>query len=320
MQRRQIANTDIYVSPVALGCWPLTGMTSLHVTEAQSKQAIAGCLDLGINFFDTAFMYGANGESELYLGELLKPRRSESVIATKGGLHWGGGVRVHDATPKTIRSECEESLRRLQSDYIDIYFLHAPDPSVPIEETAGVYRELQSSGKIRAVGVSNLSLQQTQAFHQVCPIHIIQPPYNMLYRGIEQDLLPWCLQNEVSIACYWPLMKGLLAGKLTLESTFLEGDSRRNYPFFQGEEFAKSLAMVEQFKQIAKDIDKTVAQVVINWTIHQPGITSVLCGAKRLDQVEDNAGGMDWKLTPEQMTKIDQSIQQRGTPIIKSAI
>ncbi|PHS07504.1 MAG: aldo/keto reductase [Blastopirellula sp.] len=320
MQRRQIADTDIYVSPVALGCWPLTGMTSLHVTVEQSKQAIAGCLDLGINFFDTAYMYGANGESELYLGELLKARRSEAVIATKGGLHWGGGVRVHDATPKTIRSECEESLRRLQSDYIDIYFLHAPDPSVPIEETAAVYRELRASGKIRAVGVSNLSLEQTKAFNEVCPIQVIQPPYNMLYRGIEEDLLPWCLANDVSITCYWPLMKGLLAGKLTLESTFPEGDSRQKYPFFHGEEFAKSLAMVDKFKQIAQDVGRTVAQVVINWTIQQPGITSVLCGAKRLDQVEDNAGGMGWELTSEQLAKIDLAIKQRGTPVIKSAI
>ncbi|MCC9607641.1 aldo/keto reductase [Blastopirellula sp. JC732] len=316
MERRQIADTSLYVSPVALGCWPLTGMTSPGVTEADSRATVAAALDLGINFFDTAFAYGAAGESERYIAEVIAERRDEYVIATKAGLHWKDGKQQRDARPDTIRREVAESLRRLKSDRVEILYLHAPDRSTPIEETAATFRHLQEQGAAIAIGVSNLTLSETIEFHQVCPIQIIQPPYNMLFRGAEVDLIPWCRENNVAVACYWPLMKGLLAGKMTLDQKFESFDSRPKYPCFRGEEYAKNLELVEKLRAMAERIGKTVSQLVIRWTIDQPGVTAALCGAKRVDQLEENAGALDWELSLAEEAEIALLLRDRGMPYV----
>ena len=158
MTRRRIGQTDLWVSPVALGCWPIAGITSVGVTEADSLATIAAALEAGINFFDTAYCYGYDGESEKLVGRVLRPHRKEVVIATKCGIHWGRDQKqVKDARPETIRRQCDESLQRLGMEVIDLYYLHAPDPSVPIAESAGALKELLEAGKVRAVGVSNFS-------------------------------------------------------------------------------------------------------------------------------------------------------------------
>ncbi len=318
---REIGTTGMRVTPLALGCWPIAGITSINVTESASRATIAAALDAGINFFDTAYCYGYDGESERMVGDVLRPHRDRVVIATKGGIEWGPDKKqVRDGRPATIHRHCEESLRRLGVDVIDLYYLHAPDPNTPVEVTATAYRELLDSGKVRAVGLSNATTAQLAAFHAVCPLAAFQPHYNMLQREIETNQLPWCVEHNVSTMIYWPLMKGLLAGKLARDHVFDERDGRRKYPMFQGEEWQKNQDFLDQLRPIAAETGHTIAQVVLNWTIQQPGITVALCGAKRPDQILDNAGGQTFRLPPEQLLRIDAAIAARGPVQSRAAV
>ncbi|HVU87749.1 MAG TPA: aldo/keto reductase [Pirellulales bacterium] len=321
MELRRLGKTDIQVSPVALGCWPIAGMTSLGVNDADSRATIAACLDLGVNFLDTAYNYGRSGESERLIAAALGAKREQMVIATKGGLHWGpNGERLHDARPDTLRRECEESLRRLGTDRVELLYLHAPDPQVPIAETAGGMAELLAAGKTRSVGVSNVSLAELQQFAAVCPVTACQPKYNMLQREIEEDIVPWCVAQQVSLVVYWPLMKGLLAGKLPRNHVFDPADGRAKYPMFQGEEWQKNQDLVDALRAIGRAAGKSVAEVVITWTIHRPGITAALCGAKRPDQLRENAGALGWKLDDAQLSAIDRALAMRGQAVSRNAV
>jgi len=317
---RPLGNTDILVSPVAMGCWPIAGMTSLHVNDRDSEATLAAALDSGINFFDTAYSYGANGESERLIAKVLVPQREKVVIASKGGLCWKDGERFLDAKPETLRRQCEESLQRLSTDYVDLLYLHAPDPATPITESAGELLALLQAGKTRSVGVSNVTPQQLQDFASVCPVTAVQPPYNMLQRQVVNELQPWLTEHSVANVPYWPLMKGLLAGKLTRDTVFEEGDGRRKYPMFFGEEWEKNQDFLDELRTMAGDLGKSVADLVINWTISQPGITSVLCGAKRPQQIRESAAAMSWRLSPEQLATIDAAIERRGTVVTKQAL
>ena len=321
MEKRRLGSTDIEVSAVALGCWPIAGMTGPGVNDEDSLAAIRTCFDLGINHLDTAYNYGAGGRSERLIRRALGDRRDEMVIATKGGLHWNTqGGQQRDASPETLRRECEESLCRLGTDRVDLLYLHAPDDKVPLGESAGELKRLMDRGKTRAVGASNLNLAQLEEFSAECPIAAFQPPYNMLQRTIEADTLPWCREHGVSVLVYWPLMKGLLAGKLSRGHVFAATDSRPKYPMFQGEEWLKNHDFVDELREIAADAGRTVAQLVINWTIGRPGITSALCGAKRPEQIEETASGADWRLTDEQLARIDRALANRGEPVTKDPV
>ncbi len=321
LEYRRLADTDIMISPVSLGCWPIAGMTSLNVNDADSLATLVAAIELGVNFLDTAYCYGANGESERLIVRALGHRRDEVVIATKGGIHWGAdGKQALDGRPDTLRRQCEESLRRLETDRVELLYLHGPDPATPVAESASALKKLMDEGKARCIGVSNLSLGQLEEFHAVCPIAAFQPPYSMLQRQIEKDTLPWCREHGVSVMAYWPLLKGLLAGKLPRDFVFQPNDGRAKYPMFQGDEWQKNQDFVDRLREISEEIGKTVSQVVINWTIHQPGITAALCGAKRADQIEETAGAMGWKLDTEQLARIDAALEERGTPVAKSAV
>jgi aryl-alcohol dehydrogenase-like predicted oxidoreductase len=320
MEYRPLGQTGIQVSAIALGCWPIAGMTSPDVNDADSLATLAACFDEGINFLDTAYGYRAAGESERLIARALGRRRDEMVIATKGGLHWQKGKQVHDASPARLRWECEESLRRLNSDRVELLYLHAPDPKVPIAESAGALKELLDEGKTRSVGASNLTVAQLEEFIAVCPLAAYQPAYNMLQRQIESDVLPWCRERRISVMAYWPLMKGLLAGKLSREHVFDAMDSRRKYPMFQGDEWLKNQDLLDHLRPIAAEAGRTLAQLVINWTIHQPGVTAALCGAKRPDQLRENAGGAGWRLTNDQLASINAALAERGTPAVRPPV
>jgi aryl-alcohol dehydrogenase-like predicted oxidoreductase len=318
---RPLGKTDLRVSPVALGCWPISGMTSLDVNDQDSLKTLHAAIDAGVNLFDTAYGYGFNGESERLIGQVLRDRREEVVLATKCGLHWdAGGERVFDARPERIRRELDESLARLGTDRVELLYLHTPDGKTPLAETAGAMQEMIDSGKVRSVGVSNFNVAQMEEFHAVCPITANQPPYNMLQRQIERDALPWCRERGISVVVYWPLLKGLLAGKLARDHVFPPEDGRHKYPQFQGEEYQKNQDFVDALREIAADAGKTVAQVVVNWTIHQPGVTAALCGAKRDHQIRESAGAMGWQLTDEQLRRIDQALQDRGEPAVRMPV
>jgi aryl-alcohol dehydrogenase-like predicted oxidoreductase len=318
---RQLGSTDIEITPVAMGCWPISGMTSLDVNEVDSIKTLRAAIDAGINFFDTAYCYGCEGESERLISRVISEDRDSMVIASKGGIHWdASGSREFDASPDRLRQECDESLQRLGTDYVDLLYLHAPDPNVPLTDSAGALKSMLDAGKTRSVGVSNLNLAQIETFHTICPITAIQPPYNILQRGIEADIVPWCLQRNVAIVVYWPLLKGLLAGKLARDHQFGEGDGRAKYPMFQGDEWNKNQDFIDDLRAIAEDLGKTVAQLVVNWTIHQFGITAALCGAKRAYQIEESAGAMGWRLDEQTLKRVEQALNRRGQPLSQPAV
>jgi aryl-alcohol dehydrogenase-like predicted oxidoreductase len=312
VERRPLGNSGFEVSPVALGCWPIAGVTTLDTNDADSIATIQKCFDVGINHLDTAYVYGPNGESENLIRRAIAGRRHELVIATKAGIHFEGSEYVTDGRPQRLRAECDESLRRLGTDHVEILYLHAPDENVPLAESAGALRDLMAAGKTRSVGVSNVSVEQMEEFSAVCPITAIQLPYNMLQRGIERRTIPWCRERNVAVMVYWPLMKGLLAGKLKRDTQLDERDSRRKYPAYQGDEWRRNHDFLDRLREAAALTGHTVAQLVINWTLNQPGITSALCGAKRPDQIEETAGAMGWSLTAEQRSIIDAAIADRG--------
>lgn len=318
---RQLGTSELEVSSVAMGCWPITGMTSLDVTESESLATLQAAANAGINFFDTAYCYGMQGESERMLGRSFADHRADLVIASKGGIEWNAdGSRRHDASSATLKRQCEESLQRLGFDHIDLYYLHAPDPKTPIEESAGAIAELIAAGKVRYAGASNCSLPQLERFHQTCPLSAVQPHYNMLQREIEHDILPWAKSHQISAVTYWPLLKGLLAGRLPRDFVFREGDGRAKYPMFQGEEWERNQDFLSTLRSIAKRIHRTVAELVVNWTIQQAGITSALCGAKRPYQIVESAQAMTFQLSSDLLEEINEALVQRGIPSTTSAV
>lgn len=320
--RRRIGRTDLFVTPIAMGCWPIAGITSINVTEEDSLATLQAAFEAGINFFDTAYCYGYDGESERLIGRALGSHRDEVVIASKCGIHFDAERRqARDARPETIRRECEESLRRLGTDVIDLYYLHAPDPATPLIESAAALRKLLDEGKIRAVGVSNFSsIAQYEEFESACPISADQPHYNMLQREIEAEQLPWCREHGVSVIPYWPLMKGLLAGKIARDHQFAPRDGRAKYPIFQGEEFQKNQDFLDRLRPIAEDCGRTIAEVAVAWVIQRPGITAALCGAKRPDQIQETAAAMSLTFTAEQLARIDEAIRMRGATVSRPAV
>ncbi|MCY2965153.1 MAG: aldo/keto reductase [Planctomycetota bacterium] len=317
---RPLGKTAIRVTGIAMGCWPIAGVSSLGVTEADSLRTLEQAVDSGINFFDTAYCYGYDGESERLIGRALGNRRDQIVIATKGGIHWENRKQARDASAATLKLECDESLSRLGTDHVDLLYLHAPDPQIPLAESAGALNDLLDAGKTRSVGLSNASVAQLAEFAAICPLSAFQPHYNMLQREIEQAQLPWCVENSVSVIVYWPLLKGLLAGKLSRDHVFDDRDGRKKYPMFQGSEWLRNLDFVEELREIATRAGRTVAELVLNWTIHQPGICSALCGAKRPEQIQENARGMGWRLSADQIDQIAAALIRRGASVSRGAV
>lgn len=314
---RQLGTSDLYISPVSLGTWPMAGTTSPGVNDADSIATIRSCAEVGVNFIDTAYCYGPNGESENLIRQAISSERDAYVIASKCGIHYNSeGKQEQDARPETILRECDESLRRMGTDCIDLYYLHSPDPEVPVADSAGAIKELIAAGKVSTAGLSNAHLPQLKEFHAVCPVVAVQLPYNMLQRSIEQQTIPWCQERGVAVVVYWALMKGLLAGHITSDKPLASTDKRLKYPMYQGEEFEKNLRFVEQLRAVADDANKTVAQVIVNWTINQPGITAALCGAKRPWQFAEVAGAMSWRLSEAQLEKIDSALVERGEAVV----
>lgn len=325
---RPLGSSGLNVSPVALGCWPIAGVTTLDTNEADSIATIQKCFDVGINHLDTAHVYGPNGESENLIRRALANRRDCVVIATKCGIHYENGTMVTDGRPERLRAECDESLRRLGTDRVELLYLHAPDEKVPIADSAAALRDMMDEGKTLSVGASNCTVEQMDAFQAVCPITAVQLPYNMLQRDIEQRTIPWCRERNIAVMVYWPLMKGLLAGKLPRDSQLDERDSRRKYPMYQADEWNRNQDFIDRLREAAavpvvrgssEPAPPTVAQLVVNWTINQPGITSALCGAKRPAQIEETAGALGWDLTEEQRAIIHAAIAERGPVATKRA-
>src|ERR1700692_3016645 len=250
----QIPGTDFQVSRVALGTWAMGGWMWGGTDTDESIATIRRALDQGINLIDTAPAYGF-GESEEIVGKALEGAnlRSQAVIATKVGLEWRDGKVYRNATRKRIMQEIDQSLRRLRTDYIDIYQVHWPDPLVPIEETAAAMRTLYQQGKIRAIGVSNFSVAQMETFRRVAPLHVLQSPYNLFERAIEAQILPYCRANNIASLGYGALCRGLLSARMRADAIFEADDLRRLDPKFQPRRYAQCLTAVGQLDQLARD-------------------------------------------------------------------
>lgn len=308
MEFAQLSSLDMEVSRVALGTWAIGGWMWGGTDVEDAVRTIHEALDLGITTIDTAPVYGF-GLSEEILADALARRsvpRDKVIIATKAGLEWDEAENVRrNSKPERIRREIEDSLRRLKTDYIDLYQIHWPDPETPIEETAGVLRELYEQGKIRAVGVSNFTVEQMEAWRQVAPLHSCQPRYNLLERQIEADVLPYCRRHNVAVLAYSPLARGLLTGKYSMDVQFPPGDSRAQDARFQPDALRRHLKVVDGLREMARGLGRTVSQLAFRWVLDQPGVTVALWGARRPDQIREAAGVVGWRLSEEQLARID---------------
>ena len=311
MQKRLLGDSGLEVSVIALGTWAMGGTVEAwgQVDDRESIAAIHQALDVGINLIDTAPIYGL-GHSEEIVGKAIQGRRDEALVATKCGLLFPKSnveLPPRCLSRDSIIRECEDSLRRLRTDVIDMYQCHWPDPETHIHETMDTLTTLLEQGKIRVIGLSNFSCEQMTAAREFGPVHCLQPPFSMLHLRAAEDLIPYCIEHHIGVFPYSPLAKGLLTGKFNRDSHF-EG-IRKHDPQFVGERYRRNLRVVDELKKIAANYDKTVTQIVINWTASFPGVTAPIVGAKRPSQVVENAGGAGWTITEEDRARIDAIIR-----------
>jgi aryl-alcohol dehydrogenase-like predicted oxidoreductase len=308
-----IPGTSLKVSPVAIGTWAIGGWMWGGTDEAESIATIRAAFEHGINIVDTAPVYGF-GRSEEIVGKAIAEgrRRSDVLIATKAGLQWDGGRVSRNASRARLMQEVEGSLRRLRTDYIDIYQVHWPDPLVTIEETAEAMLTLLEQGKIRAIGVSNFSVLQMERFCRVAPLHVLQPPYNLFERGIEIDLLPYCRKNQIATLGYGALCRGLLSGRMQAETAFDGDDLRRTDPKFLRPRFVQYLAAVDKLDRLARRFGKRVIHLAVRWMLDQ-GITTALWGARHPKQLQPVDEVPGWSLDASAKAEIDQILRDAIT-------
>jgi aryl-alcohol dehydrogenase-like predicted oxidoreductase len=279
--------------------------------EAESIKTIRAAIDRGINLIDTAPVYGF-GRSEEIVGKALAEGglRDRVVIATKVGLEWRDEQPFRNASRARIFAEVEDSLRRLRTDYIDIYQVHWPDPLTPIEECAEAMLALCRQGKILAIGVSNFSRQQMHLFRRVAPIHSVQPPYNLFERDAEKEVLPYCLWHNIAALVYGPICRGLLSGRMKSDTRF-EGDDQRNTdPKFKQPRYGQYLRAVEQLDRFARNnFGKRVMHLALRWVLDQPGVSVALMGARRPSQLDPISEVMGWRLNNDAMAEIDRIVR-----------
>ncbi|WP_067726625.1 aldo/keto reductase [Oceanobacillus damuensis] len=300
----QLGNTDLHVNPIGLGTNAVGGHNLYpNLDEAAGKDLVRTGIENGLNFLDTAFGYGM-GRSEELIGEVLKEtrKRNEVILATKGSQKKVNDKFVHDNSPANLRHTVEQSLKRLQTDYIDLFYIHFPDESTPKDEAVGALKELKDEGKIRAVGVSNFSMEQLQEANKDGYVDVIQGHYNLINRDAENDYFPYTIENKISFIPYYPFASGILAGKYTKETTF--DDFRRGMPHLQGEEFENTLAKVEKLRNIAESKNTEVPHVVLAWYLASKAIDVVIPGAKRSGQVLNNLKALDVELSPAEVQEI----------------
>ncbi|MFP4192815.1 MAG: aldo/keto reductase [Candidatus Hydrogenedentota bacterium] len=329
METRQLGKSDLHLPVVTFGAWVTGGWQWGGSDDEQSIRAIQRGIDLGITAIDTAAIYGM-GHSERVVAKAIAGRRDQVIVATKCGLRWDReegefamDSYMPDGTPcniyrnlrkDSIKYECEQSLKRLGIDTIDLYQCHWPDPTTPIEESMEALRDLQQEGKIRAIGVSNFEVEHLREAQKTVRLASNQPRYNYLERKIEQEVLPYCRENAIGILAYSPMLHGLLTGKVTMDRTFPESDFRSRASWFQPENRKKVLDMLEKIRPIAEGHGATLSQLAINWVISQPGITTALVGARDEQQVEENAKAASFRLSAEEEKQIRGLAEGLGSP------
>jgi len=302
----------VKVSRIGLGTWAIGGLEWGNVPDEAAIATILSAVDREINFIDTAPIYG-RGHAEEIIGKAMRAhgRRDAFFVATKAGLEWNErGVFANSTAPR-LRQELQGSLRRLGTDFVDLYQLHWPDTLVPVAEVAGLFARFQREGKVRAIGVSNFSVEQMQEFRSFAPLASNQPPYNLFEREIDGSVLPWCEANGVAVLTYSSLCRSLLGGRVHRGMKFDEKDIRSVDPKFQEPRFSQYMTAVERLGEFARTrYDKSVVELAARWVLDRPGVSVALWGAKRPDQLDAIAGVVGWNLDAGAMAEIDRIVAE----------
>ncbi len=317
MEYRRFGPTEMTVSAIGFGCWEMGG-TYGDVTETEVAAAVNRAIDLGINCFDTAPAYGG-GESEILLGRALGERRKDVIVVTKCGVGYNDRPKGRDSRMVSILASVEQSLRNMGTDYLDVLLIHWPDVSTPFDESMHALDSLVRQGKVRAVGVSNFTLDQIKECEAVRSVDIVQYGLNMFDRRMEQDIFPHCLQQGTGVMTYGPLAFGLLSGAFTADTTFGSNDWRStggrpgwNVGVFAEEHFQRNLQVVEELKSIAGIRGKNMPHLALRWVLSNPAVSVALVGTRTVQEVEDNVAGLEWALSGVDMAQIDEVFSRYG--------
>ena len=322
MRTRRLGNTDLELTVIGLGTWAIGGPWQYGWGPQDEGEAIAAILkaiNLGINWIDTAAIYGC-GRSEELVGRALKQTKIKPIIATKCSLLWNDKKeKIGCLKAESIRKECEESLRRLGVEVIDLYQMHWPDPEKDIEEGWGEMARLQKQGKVRYIGVCNYNAAQLDRIRKIAPVASLQPPYNMNNRSIEKDLLGYCAKNNIGVVTYSPMQRGLLTGKFSKKylATLAPDDHRLKSGDYQEPEFSATLSLVDKLRPIAERNKKTLAQLAIAWVLRRPEVTAAIVGARKPSQIAETAPAGDWILTKNDIAEIEKLLAERENKLAK---
>lgn len=309
--KKHILGKDLEVSAMGLGCMGMTHGFGDMSDEKEMIEVIRGAVKAGVTMFDTAECY-QNDEGTVYnetlVGEALKPYRDQVVIATKCGIKFINGQQVLDARPEAIRNSLEGSLKRLQTDYVDLYYLHRVDPNTPIEVVAQTMKELMEEGKIKHWGLSEAGIETIKKAHAICPLTVVESEYSMLWREPEKELLPLLEELGIGFVPFAPLGKGFLTATIDTNQTFAKNDTRSRQPRFRKENMEANQVLVDLVKKIAVEKEATPAQIALAWVMHQKPFIVPIPGSRKLSRIEENVKAVDIELTTEELAEIRKAL------------
>lgn len=310
MQTKTLGTSDLALTRIGVGAWAMGGGGWAFAWGAQDDNESAGAIreaiDRGLNWIDTAAVYGL-GHSEEIVGQAVKGLSRKPYIFTKCERIWGEDRQIRKSLKAdSIRRECENSLKRLDVDAIDLYQIHWPEPEEDIEEGWTAMAQLKAEGKVRYIGVSNFNVAQMKRALAIAPITSLQPPYSMLVRGVEQEILPFCLEQGIGVISYSPMRNGLLSGGMTRDrvAAFPEDDFRRRLPDFQEPALSRNLALADHLREIGKRHGRTAGEVAIAWALANPAVTAAIVGMRSAAQVDGVVGAAEFRLSPEELAEI----------------
>ena len=314
MQTVKFGKTGVEITQIGFGSWAIGGNTWGPQDDGEAIGAIRRAVELGMNWVDTAAVYGL-GHSEELVAQALKgvPEPDRPYVFTKCSLIWDENGDVHNVLKKdSVKRECEESLQRLQTDVIDLYQIHWPNPDEDIEEGWEAMAELKEEGKVRRIGVTNFDVEQMERIREIAPVETLQPPYNMLKRGIEDEILPYCQENDIGVIAYSPMRSGLLTGKMSPErvANLPADDWRRNSSDFQEPRLSRNLELVSLLEEIGVEHGRSPGEVAIAWTLRHQAVTAAIVGGRRPDQVDGIIGAAELRLSEDELDKIQSFLNE----------
>lgn len=316
MRTRQLGNTDLEITTLGLGTWAIGGGNWQFGWGPQDDDAsiatIHRALDLGINWIDTAAVYGL-GHSEEIVAKALQGRSPRPYVFTKGSRVWNDkGEITGSLKGQSLRHEVENSLRRLQTDVIDLYQLHWPDPEEDIEEAWRTLAKLQKEGKLRYIGVSNFNVQQMRRAQKIAPIASLQPPYSLVHPEVEKEILPYCQEQDIGVIVYSPMMSGLLTGSMSAErvANMPEDDWRKGDPDFQEPRLSRNIQLANLLQEIGYPHGRSTGEVAIAWVLHNPAVTGAIVGGRTPKQIDEVIGAAEFRLSESELAQIEKFLQE----------